>query len=71
MYNWCIDVMLKTGTTLKCEYDGPESHSVDVAKKLFHGKQPQDWVGLLSHKGTHNTIIVVGEIAAVDLYERK
>lgn len=71
MYKWNIDIRLKSGMIVNCEYDGPESNSDDVILKLFQGKQPYEWVPLYTHKQTGCRYIVVGEIAAVDIYERK
>lgn len=71
MYKWSIDIILKSGYVLNCEYDGPEINSGDVANNLFNNKNPNEWIGFLSHNHTHNTLVVMGEIASVDIYERK
>lgn len=71
MYRWSIDIVLKSGHVVKCEYDGPESNSGDAIMKLFGNKGNNEWISLFSHNHTHSTYVVVGEIASVDIYERK
>lgn len=68
MYNWKIDILLRSGSVVNCEYMGPESNSGDVILKLFQGKSANDWISLYSHKQSHSTYVVVGEIASVDIY---
>lgn len=68
MYNWKIDILLCSGSVVNCEYVGSERNSGDVILKLFKGKSANDWIPLYSHKQTHSTYVVVGEIASVDIY---
>lgn len=70
MYRWVIDILLKSGAFLTCDYDGPEKCSAEVVTKLFGRKQPNDWIPLHSHTKDHITYVVIGEIAAIDIYER-
>ena len=72
MYKWNIDIVLKgSGVILPCIYDGPENNSYDVILKLFQGKQDSEWIGLGGNNGNSQTFMKVGEIASVDIYERK
>ena len=72
MYKWCIDIVLKgSGVILPCIYDGPENHSHAVVEKIFHGKAANEWIGLGCNNGKSHVFVAVGEIASVDIYERK
>lgn len=72
MYKWRINIVLKgSGTVVRCNYDGPESNSMDVIKGIFQGKQPNDWVAFSGAVGKSQTFIAVSEVASVDIYERK
>ena len=72
MYKWCIDIILKgSGTVVHCIYDGPESNSLAVVKNIFQGKQASEWVALSGAVGKSQTFITVGEVASLDIYERK
>ena len=70
MCRWSIDILLKSGKVVNCEYDGPEHNSGDVILKLFQGRNANEWISLYSHGKTHSTYVIVGEIASVDIYER-
>lgn len=70
MNKWNIDITLKgSGSVKHCTYRSVETLSGDVIRKLFHEKQPNDWVSLYSHNENSVTYICVGEIAAVDISE--
>lgn len=69
MYNWKIDIYLKSGVKLACTYYGPAGNTTDVANSLFAGKQPNDMVGLGSREHNHNVFVLVGELAAFDIYQ--
>ena len=71
MYKWNIDIVLKSGHILNCEYVGPENKSDDVVRNLFHGKAPTDWIGLAANNHTHQIFVASGEMAAIDIYEGK
>lgn len=72
MYKWCIDITLKgSGTVIHCIYDGPESGSLDVIVNIFQGKKHDEWVALRGVTGKSQTFITVGEVASLDIYERK
>ena len=72
MYNWNIDIVLKgSGVILPCIYAGPESNSYDVMLKLFQDKKDHEWVGLSGNNGKSQTFVCVGQIASIDIYERK
>ena len=68
MYSWCITIILKySGFVLKCEYEGPENNSMDVAMKIFSDKQPNEVIGLRAYKAAKQVFVVAGEIAAYDI----
>lgn len=72
MYKWNIDIVLKgSGVILPCIYDGPESNSYDVVLKIFQSKADNEWVGLGCNNGNSQAFVKVGEIASIDIYERK
>lgn len=72
MYKWSVDIILKgSGVILSCIYDGPERDTTSVMEKLFRGKLANEWVGLSCNNGKSNCFVCVGEIASVDIYERK
>ena len=72
MYNWNVDIVLKgSGVILPCIHAGPESISVDVMKKIFQGKASDEWIGLAGNNGHSQTFVNVGQVASVDIYERK
>lgn len=68
MYNWNIDIWLKSGVKLECVYHGEEDTTTDVANKLFTGKPANEMVGINGRKHSHNVLILIGEVAAVDIY---
>lgn len=68
MYKWCVDIILKgSGLTLHCLYEGIENNSGDVFEKLFAGKCASDVIGLAGESGRSITLVIAGEIAAVDI----
>ena len=72
MYKWCVDITLKgSGTVINCIYDGPESNSMDVIMNIFQGKHHDDWVALSGQNGNSQTFVTCGEVASIDIYERK
>ena len=72
MHKWILEIGLKnSGRIVKCKYDGPEDNPHDVIMRLFNGKDPNYWVDLYNAKNNALTFITVGEIASVDIYERK
>lgn len=72
MYKWCIDIVLKnSGVILPCIYDGPERDSMSVMQKIFSNKASNDMIGLSGNNGNSQTFVQAGEIASVDIYERK
>ena len=72
MYKWNIDIFLKgSGVVKHCMYVGPEIGSGDVIKKLFHGKHPTDYVDLYGENDKTVTYICTGEIAAIDIREKR
>ena len=70
MYQWNVEITLKSGKQISVIYEGRESNSVDVANKVMSG-------GTLTMNGfydstkTHNILVLVGEIAALDISEYK
>lgn len=68
MYNWNVDIWLKSGVKLECNYPCNENNTLDVSNKIFSGKQFTDIVGLNRREDRGNTYVVVGEIAAFDIY---
>lgn len=68
MYTWQIDIWLKSGEKIKARYKGDETNSTDIMNKLIHGKLDNDWLGLYGETDSHNVIVKLGEIAAIDIY---
>lgn len=68
MYTWQIDIWLKNGEKIKARYKGNETSSTEVVKRLFEGKLDNSWVGLIGETDSHNLIVKIGEIAAIDIY---
>ena len=72
MYKWNIDITLMgSGSIVHCWYEGSEMDSARVITKLFHGKKDEDWVGLAGDESRHQVFVVVGQIAAIEVYERR
>lgn len=70
MYKWNIEITLKSGKTLSVFYKGPEINSGDVANLVLKGGN-YSMNGFLDRTGTHNILVLVGEIAALDISECK
>ena len=68
MYNWKIDIYLKSGVKLECVYSGVERNTLDVANKLFAGKGLTEFVGLERRGGNGTIYLMVGEAASYDIY---
>ena len=68
MYNWNIDIYLKSGAKLECTYPSDEDNTYDVATKLFVGKTAQEFIGLSRREGRGDVYLDVGEVAAFDIY---
>ena len=66
MNNWLVNITLKSGKELTVIYEGSETQSGEVANRVMAG-------GSLSMNGfydttkTHNILVLVGEIAALDI----
>lgn len=69
MYNWNIDICLKSGVKLECFYCGIERNTLDVANKLFAGKSITEFVGLDRRGGNGTIYFMVGEAASYDIYK--
>lgn len=70
MYRWNIDITLKSGKQISVVYEGKEQNSGDVANKVMAGGF-NSMNGFNDHTRTHNILVLVGEIAALDIYEYK
>ena len=72
MYKWNIDIFLKgSGVVKHCMYEGPESNSADVFMELFNNKPTNEMLGLSSDDRKVQIFILMGEIASIDISERK
>ena len=70
MNTWRIEITLKSGKTLTVLYEGPESNSGKVAEFVMQGGTNQ-MNGFYDLTKTHNVLVLVGEIAALDISERR
>lgn len=70
MYRWNVDIILKSGKQISVIYEGKEVNSGDVANKVMAGGTLSMY-GFYDHTKTHNILVLVGEIAALDIYEYK
>jgi hypothetical protein len=68
MYKWKIDIYLKSGVKLECIYSGPEDTTLDVLNKTFAGKQITDVIGFEGRTDMNHIYVLVGEVAAFDIY---
>jgi hypothetical protein len=68
MYKWMIDIYLKSGVKLEGIYNGPEDTPLDVMNKTFAGKPIMDVIGFDGRTDTNHIYVLVGEIAAFDIY---
>jgi hypothetical protein len=70
MYRWNVVITLKSGKEINVMYDGRENDSGEVAKKIMAGGV-QSMNGFYDFTRTHNILVLVGEIAALDISEYK
>lgn len=70
MYRWLIVITLKSGKEIEVIYQGPEVNSGDVANKVMSGGS-MSMNGFYDKTKTHNILVLVGEIAAIDISEWK
>lgn len=69
-YRWLIVITLKSGKEITVMYEGPEVNSGEVANKIFaNGNNSMN--GFYDTTKTHNILVLVGEIAALDISEWK
>lgn len=68
MYTWQIDIWLKNGEKIKARYKGDENASDKVAIKLFNNRADNNWITLLGELDSHQVLVKIGEIAAIDIY---
>lgn len=68
MYNWQVDIILKSGKQITVMYQGPEKNSGEVANKVMAGGM-NNMNGFYDTTKTHNILVLVGEIAALDISE--
>lgn len=66
MYKWLVDIILKSGKTVTVLYEGPEKDTTGVANKIVAGGS-NSMNGFMDTTGTHNILVMVGEIAALDI----
>lgn len=66
MYEWKIDIILKSGKELTVYYKGTESDSESVASKILTG-DPNNLNGFSNKDGTKNIFVKIGEIASASI----
>lgn len=66
MNNWLVIITLKSGKQVEVLYVGPETQSGDVANKVMAGGSTA-MNGFYDTSKTHNVLVLVGEIAALDI----
>ena len=66
MYEWKIDIILKSGKELTVYYKGQEKYSSDVADKFFTGNE-NTLNGFSNKDRTKNIFVKIGEVAAVSI----
>lgn len=66
MNKWEIKVILKSGKELSIYYSGKEDNSDDIAKLILNG-DVGTFRGFKNMNGHENTLINVGEIAAISI----
>lgn len=72
MNKWCIDIILRGSGVLKnFMYFGAEKSSEDVIMKVFDGKNDNYYVDLYGETDKIRSYIRVGDIAAIDIYQKK
>ena len=70
MYRWNVEITLKSGKQISVIYEGRESNSGDVANKVMAGEF-NSMNGFYDSTRTHNILVLVGEIAVLDISEYK
>ena len=70
MYRWNVDITLKSGKTINVMYEGIDNASSSVANKIIAGGS-NNMNGFYDSTRTHNILVLVGEIAAIDISEYK
>jgi len=70
MYRWDVEIILKSGKQISVMYEGKEVNSGDVANKVMAGGM-NSMNGFYDSTRTHNILVLVGEIAAIDISEHK
>ena len=68
MYNWLVVITLKSGKQIEVIYECNETNSGEVASKVMAGG-PNTMNGFFDKTKTHNILVLVGEIAALDISE--
>lgn len=68
MFKWRVMFYMKNGDTFEGYYQGSESESGKVAKKLITGDQ-NSFTGLYGENDKHNLFVKLGEIQACDISE--
>lgn len=66
MNRWNVTIILKSGKELNVIYEGPETQSSEVASKVMTGNF-NTMNGFFDRTKTHNILVLVGEIAALDI----
>lgn len=70
MYRWRIVITLKSGKELTVLHEGKEANSGEVANRVMAGDF-NTMNGFYDATKTHNILVLVGEIAALDISEWK
>lgn len=68
MNTWKVEITLKSGKTLTVLYEGPETNSGKVAEVVMEGGS-NHMNGFYDLTKKHNILVLVGEIAALDISE--
>lgn len=66
MSSWLVVATLRSGREVTVLYEGPETNSGDVANKVMAGGS-LTMNSFYDKTKTHNILILVGEIAALDI----
>lgn len=66
MYEWRIQIILKSGKELTVYYRGSERTSSGVFEKMFVG-EVNTFNGFTNKEKTKNILVRIGEIAAVSI----
>lgn len=68
MYEWEIHIILSSGRDIIGRYDGIESDSVSVTKKLVVGQNDNYYISLYDITKTHSLYIRLRDISVIDVY---